>query len=38
MAPQKTATATQTWDKRGWRAYPRIQMPDYPDQAALNAG
>ncbi len=28
---------TQTWSKAGWRAKPRVQMPDYPDQAALNA-
>ncbi len=26
---------TQTWTKAGWRAKPRVQMPDYPDQAAL---
>ncbi|MFV0408510.1 MAG: class II 3-deoxy-7-phosphoheptulonate synthase [Paracoccus sp. (in: a-proteobacteria)] len=32
--PTKTA---QGWDKAGWRAYPRIQMPDYLDPAALNA-
>jgi 3-deoxy-7-phosphoheptulonate synthase len=25
------------WTKSSWRAKPRIQMPDYPDQAALNA-
>ena len=25
------------WSKSDWRAKPRIQMPDYPDQAALNA-
>lgn len=39
MAQQKAASATpaKAWDKRGWRAYPRIQMPDYPDQAALEA-
>ncbi|AEI93912.1 MULTISPECIES: class II 3-deoxy-7-phosphoheptulonate synthase [Roseobacter] len=24
------------WTKSSWRAKPRIQMPDYPDQAALN--
>ncbi|QQA44755.1 class II 3-deoxy-7-phosphoheptulonate synthase [Pelagovum pacificum] len=23
------------WQKTGWRSKPRIQMPDYPDQAAL---
>ncbi len=26
-----------TWSKSSWRNAPRIQMPDYPDQAALNA-
>ena len=25
------------WTKSDWRAKPRIQMPDYTDQAALNA-
>ncbi len=25
------------WSKSSWRALPRIQMPDYPDMAALNA-
>ncbi|MCU0907888.1 MAG: 3-deoxy-7-phosphoheptulonate synthase class II [Rhodobacteraceae bacterium] len=25
------------WQKSGWRAKPRVQMPDYPDQAALQA-
>ena len=25
------------WTKSGWRAKPRIQMPDYTDEAALNA-
>ena len=24
------------WTKSAWRAKPRVQMPDYPDQAALN--
>ncbi|MFV0492988.1 MAG: class II 3-deoxy-7-phosphoheptulonate synthase [Pseudorhodobacter sp.] len=28
---------TKGWNKSDWRAKPRIQMPDYPDQAALNA-
>ena len=28
---------TQGWTKSDWRAKPRIQMPDYPDMAALNA-
>ncbi|MGJ8617038.1 MAG: class II 3-deoxy-7-phosphoheptulonate synthase [Sulfitobacter sp.] len=26
-----------TWSSASWRNKPRIQMPDYPDQAALNA-
>ncbi|TQS73984.1 3-deoxy-7-phosphoheptulonate synthase class II [Rhodobacteraceae bacterium] len=25
------------WKKSDWRAKPRVQMPDYPDAAALNA-
>ena len=33
----RTPAATQTWDKAGWRAYPRVQMPDYTDKAALGA-
>ena len=33
----RTAPATPAWDKAGWRAYPRVQMPDYTDPAALNA-
>ena len=28
---------TKGWAKTAWRAKPRIQMPDYPDQAALNS-
>ena len=32
-----TPAAARNWEKAGWRAYPRIQMPDYPDAAALNA-
>jgi 3-deoxy-7-phosphoheptulonate synthase len=28
---------TETWSKSAWRAKPRIQMPDYPDAAALAA-
>ncbi|WP_339112489.1 3-deoxy-7-phosphoheptulonate synthase class II [Thioclava sp. GXIMD2076] len=27
----------QSWKKSDWRAKPRVQMPDYPDAAALNA-
>ncbi|MGR3200293.1 MAG: 3-deoxy-7-phosphoheptulonate synthase, partial [Paracoccus sp. (in: a-proteobacteria)] len=33
----RKTVATQTWDKAGWRAYPRVQMPDYTDAAALQA-
>ncbi|MDO5631471.1 MAG: 3-deoxy-7-phosphoheptulonate synthase class II [Paracoccus sp. (in: a-proteobacteria)] len=33
----RTAATSQNWDKAGWRAYPRVQMPDYTDAAALNA-
>ena len=25
------------WLKSGWRAKPRVQMPDYTDQAKLEA-
>jgi len=25
------------WQKSDWRKKPRIQMPEYTDQAALNA-
>ena len=28
---------TQGWTRSTWRAHPRIQMPDYPDSAALQA-
>ncbi|MEM8788708.1 MAG: 3-deoxy-7-phosphoheptulonate synthase class II [Pseudomonadota bacterium] len=28
---------TAAWAKSGWRAKPRVQMPDYPDTAALAA-
>ena len=28
---------TKAWTKADWRAKPRVQMPDYPDQAALGA-
>ncbi|MCB1361678.1 MAG: 3-deoxy-7-phosphoheptulonate synthase, partial [Rhodobacteraceae bacterium] len=28
---------TEAWSKSAWRAKPRIQMPDYPDAAALKA-
>ena len=27
---------TKGWTKSDWRAKPRVQMPDYPDMAALN--
>ena len=25
------------WQKNGWRQKPRVQMPDYTDEAALKA-
>ena len=28
---------TKAWQKSDWRSKPRVQMPDYPDTAALNA-
>ena len=28
---------SKTWSKSDWRAKPRVQMPDYPDQGALQA-
>jgi 3-deoxy-7-phosphoheptulonate synthase len=28
---------TKGWTKQDWRGKPRVQMPDYPDQAALKA-
>lgn len=31
------AAVKPTWDKAGWRRFPRVQMPDYPDPAALAA-
>ena len=36
MPQDNRPTQTQSWNKDGWRAYPRVQMPDYPDAAALN--
>jgi 3-deoxy-7-phosphoheptulonate synthase len=30
-------TAPQAWTKTGWRARPRVQMPEWPDPAALAA-
>ncbi|MDP0926456.1 3-deoxy-7-phosphoheptulonate synthase class II [Paracoccus onubensis] len=29
--------AARNWDKAGWRAYPRVQMPEYTDAGALGA-
>ncbi|MBF9041972.1 3-deoxy-7-phosphoheptulonate synthase class II [Rhodobacterales bacterium HKCCE4037] len=29
--------SAKTWTKSDWRAKPRVQMPDYTDEAALNA-
>ncbi|MDH5453372.1 MAG: 3-deoxy-7-phosphoheptulonate synthase, partial [Paracoccaceae bacterium] len=28
---------TKGWTKTDWRSKPRVQMPDYPDAAALAA-
>ena len=33
----RKAPATPKWDKAGWRAYPRVQMPDYTNPDALQA-
>jgi 3-deoxy-7-phosphoheptulonate synthase len=30
-------SASLDWARDGWRARPRVQMPDWPDAAALNA-
>ncbi len=27
---------TKAWSKSDWRAKPRVQMPDYPNNATLN--
>ena len=35
MTQENRTTATQSWDKAGWRAYPRVQMPEYTDAQAL---
>jgi len=35
-APQPRETQAP-WSKSGWRAKPRVQMPDYPDAEALAA-
>ena len=32
-----TKAMTEAWTKSDWRAKPRVQMPDYADQTALNA-
>ena len=32
-----TKALTEAWTKSDWRAKPRVQMPDYPEQTALNA-
>src|SRR6056297_2653562 len=32
-----TAATGQAWTKTDWRAKPRVQMPDYPDAARLQA-
>jgi 3-deoxy-7-phosphoheptulonate synthase len=35
--PHSEDVMTQGWTKSTWRDRPRIQMPDYPDQAALQS-
>ena len=35
IPPNAPAVAVDGWDRGSWRAYPRIQMPDYPDAASL---
>ncbi|MDO5704421.1 MAG: 3-deoxy-7-phosphoheptulonate synthase class II [Paracoccus sp. (in: a-proteobacteria)] len=37
MTQETRTAARQPWDKAGWRAYPRVQMPDYLDAPALEA-
>ena len=34
--PRRAAGAPD-WTRQGWRTRPRVQMPDYPDAAPLNA-
>jgi 3-deoxy-7-phosphoheptulonate synthase len=34
---ETTMGSATTWTKSDWRAKPRVQMPDYLDEAALNA-
>lgn len=36
MTQENRRPAARNWDKAGWRAYPRVQMPDYTDPAALD--
>jgi len=35
--PAPETRPAPTWERSGWRAYPRVQMPDYPDAGALSA-
>ncbi len=34
-APNAAARPASDWSRSGWRAKPRVQMPDYPDAEAL---
>ncbi|MDO5606709.1 MAG: 3-deoxy-7-phosphoheptulonate synthase class II [Paracoccus sp. (in: a-proteobacteria)] len=34
---QRSIDATRDWKRAGWRAYPRVQMPEYTDSPALAA-
>ena len=36
-APETRPAQSPAWDRSGWRGYPRVQMPDYTDPAALAA-
>jgi 3-deoxy-7-phosphoheptulonate synthase len=35
MTESNTTAQTAAWSKSGWRARPRIQMPEYPDAGKL---
>ena len=35
--PAPETRPAPAWDRSGWRGFPRVQMPDYPDAAAVSA-
>lgn len=37
LAAPRTPETAALWDRGSWRTRPRVQMPDYPDPAALAA-